>query len=79
MEVTIDLICDGGYLHWPTLICPFKHALASSPVRFIFTNLESILEDVECLFGIMKKRWRILDYGICFRDIKVGHRIFVTC
>ena len=21
----IYLICDGGYIHWPELICPFKH------------------------------------------------------
>ncbi len=29
-SVGIDLICDGGYLRWPELICPYKHKPVSS-------------------------------------------------
>ncbi len=34
---------------------------------------------VECVFGILKKRWKILEYGIRFRDIKVVEKIFNVC
>ena len=27
-------------------------------------NLESVRKDVECTYGILKKRWRCLDYGL---------------
>ncbi len=42
-------------------------------------HIESIHKDVECVFGILKKRWKILDYGIRFRDISVDEEIFVVC
>ena len=38
-------------------------------------NLESVQKDVECTFGILKKRWCILHYP----DIKKCEKIFVTC
>ena len=31
------------------------------------------------MFGILKKRWKILEYGIRFRDIKVVEKVFVVC
>lgn len=31
---------------------------------YFLSKIESIPEDVECVFGIPKKRWMILDYGI---------------
>ena len=42
-------------------------------------HAESVGEDVECVFGILKKRWKILNYGIRFRDISVVEKIFVVC
>lgn len=78
-EVGIYLICNGGYLRWRTLICPFKHASINTPEGYFSKNLERVRKDVECIFGILKKRWRLLDYGIRFRDIKVADKIFVTC
>lgn len=34
---------------------------------------------MECTFGILKKRWKILEYGIRFNDIKVVENIFIVC
>ncbi|KAL7454130.1 hypothetical protein ACHAXS_000322 [Conticribra weissflogii] len=78
-ETGVYLICNGGYLHWPVLMCPYKHASVASREGYFSTNVEGARKDVECTFGILKKRWRILDYGICFCDIKVGNKFFVTC
>ncbi len=77
--VGVYLICDGGYLRWPILICPFKGATAHSQMGYFSSNLESVRKDVECVFGILKKRWKILEYGIRFRDIKVVEKVFVVC
>ena len=73
------LICDGGYLRWPCLICPFKHESCSTQKGYFSSNLESVRKDVECTFGILKKRWKILEYGIRFNDIKVVENIFIVC
>ena len=73
------LICDNGYLRWPTTICPFKRAETGSPEDYFSTNLEGIRKDVECTFGILKKRWRILNNGFYHRDIRICEKIFLTC
>ena len=69
------LICDNGYLRWPTSICPYMHADRTSMEGYFSTNLESVRKDVECVFGIMKKRWKVLDHG--FR-MGCGCRMVVT-
>jgi hypothetical protein len=38
-----------------------------------------VRKDVECTFGILKKRWKALEYGIRFDDINVVERVFVSC
>ena len=61
------LICDGGYLRWVTLICPYTYASTHDGAgrRGYFNgNIESVRKDVECTYGILKKWWRTLDYGI---------------
>jgi hypothetical protein len=42
------------------------------------SNLESVRKDVECTYGILKKRWRILNNGLLYPDIKICEKIFVT-
>ena len=59
--------------------CPYKHELVSSKKGYFLSKIVSVREDVECVFGILKKRWKILDYGICFRDINVVEKVFVVC
>ena len=77
--VGVYLICDGGYLRWPILICPYAGAVEGSLEGYYSSNLESVRKDVECVFGILKKRWKILEYGIRFRDIAVVEKVFVVC
>ena len=33
---------------------------------------------MECTFGMLKKRWKILNNGLLYRNIKVCEKIFVT-
>ena len=51
------LICDNGYFCWPTSICPYAGSDNLSLEGFFLTNLESVRKDMECTFGILKKRW----------------------
>ena len=73
------LICDNGYLRWPQSICPYEGANKATLEGFFSTNLESVRKDVECTFGILKKRWRILNNGLHYRDIGKCEKIFVAC
>ena len=34
--------------------------------------------DIECSFGILKGRWRILKYGLRFRKITYCDKMFIT-
>jgi hypothetical protein len=78
-SVGVYLLCDGGYLHWPELICPFKHEPASSRKGYFSAKIESVRKDVECIFGIMKKRWKILDNGIRISNMQVVEEVFTVC
>lgn len=76
----IYLICDGGYLRWRTLICPYPHEHVASRKGHFSTNLESVRKDVECTFGILKKRWRILEFfGMHYRKMLKCEKIFRVC
>ena len=69
-ERGVYLICDNGYLCWPQAICPYVSVNKSTLEGFFSTNLESVRKDFECTFGILKKRWRILNNGLNYRDIR---------
>ena len=72
-------ICDNGYPRWPSSICPYAGCENSSLKGFFSTNLESVRKDVECTFGILKKRWQVLNDGLVYRDINKCKRIFNAC
>ena len=72
------LICDNGYLHWPQSIFSFLGQPSHTLEGYFSSNLESVRKDVECTFGILKKRWKILNNGLMFCNIKVCKKIFVT-
>ena len=78
-DTDVYFICDGGYVHWPELICPYKHEPVASKKGYFSSKIESIRKDVEYVFGIVKKRWRILDYGIRFKDMQKVERVFMVC
>ena len=42
-------------------------------------NIESVRKDVECCFGILKGRWKSLDFGFKHRRIQICQHIFVAC
>jgi hypothetical protein len=75
----VYFICNNGYHCWPTSICPYEQADSSTLEGYFSTNLEGVRKDVECTFGILKKRWRILNNGLEYRDIRICEKIFVVC
>ena len=72
------VIVDNGYLRWPTTIPPMKDSFNRSEQRFS-QWLESLRKDVECTFGILKERWRILKTGFCCHNTEVGDNVWMTC
>ena len=53
----VYFICDGGYHFWQTLIPPYKDQLEGSSMMEWSKHLESSRKDIECVFGILKKRF----------------------
>ena len=79
-EKGMYLICDNGYLWWPQLFLSLHGRWALPHRSGVFSsNIESVQKDVDCTFGISKKRWRILNNGFQFRDIGDCNKIFITC
>ena len=72
------LVDDNGYLLHSTTVPPIKSTNRRSEIRFS-AWLESMQKDVECTFGILKGRWRILKTGICLFGVKAADEIFLTC
>jgi hypothetical protein len=70
------LICDGGYLRWVTLVCPYSGSSETGQCGYFNDNLESIRKDVECTFGILRKRCRILDYGLLYCNMPKCEKVF---
>ena len=71
-------IVDNGYLSWPTMIPPSKNPTTYAEMRFS-KWVESLRKDVECTFGILKGRFRILKNGIPLHGIEVCDQMWLTC
>ncbi len=69
---------DNGYLSLPTLIPPLKLPTSYAEMRFS-KWLESMRKDVECTFGILKGRFRILKTGIPLHGVEVCDCVWKTC
>lgn len=72
------LMVDNGYLNWAVTIPPMKIANTRAQLRFS-KWLESMRKDVECTFGILKGRWRILKAGVRLSGTKTVDRVWKTC
>jgi len=59
-------------------VAPFKHAVLQSQIDWS-NGLESMRKDVECTFGIMKRRFRILAFGIRVQGLDFVDDIWHTC
>ena len=73
------LICDGGYHEWACLVSPYKHQLPGSALEKWSKTVESVRKDVECVFGILKKRFLFLKHPIRLHDPEQIKRAFLTC
>jgi hypothetical protein len=72
------LIVDNGYLAWSCTIPPIKSTSSEGEIRFS-QWLESVRKDVECTFGILKGRFRVLKSGIRLHGIEAADKIWLTC
>ena len=72
------LLVDGGYLPWSCTICPLKNYGSKKEGRWS-KWAESMRKDVECTFGILKGRWRILKTGIRLQSLGAVDDVWFTC
>jgi hypothetical protein len=72
------VLVDNGYIHWPTAIPPFKFLECHKEIRWS-KWLESMRKDVECAFGILKGRFRILKTGVRTHGVEACDKIWRTC
>ena len=72
-------ICDNGYMEWKKLICGFQGPLASVEEKVFTSVVGSTRHIIENVFSHLKKRWRMLDYGLRYRDVSYCHKVFITC
>ena len=72
------IACDNGYLAWSATVAPIKKSCSQKEIR-LSKWLEAIRKDVECTFGILKGRWRILKTGIRQHSLECCDDIWFTC
>lgn len=66
------------YLRWSVTVPPFKVTNLKQKIRWSRWP-QSMRKDVECTFGILKGRWRVLKTGICLQGEEIVDRIWLTC
>lgn len=71
------IIVDGGYQNISCFVDPLHDANGHKEVHWS-EFLESVRKDVECTFGILKSRFRILRNGLQY-DRVLSHQIVKTC
>jgi hypothetical protein len=72
------IMVDNGYLNRSITIPPMKSSLNIREIKWS-QWLESMRKDVECTFGILKGRWRILKAGIRVHGVRKADNIWHTC
>ena len=77
-EMGLYLIVDGGYHKWRCLQCPLKHSAIHREMLWS-KWLETVRKDVECVFGVLKGRFRCLKLPIYYHDKKTIDDMFFTC
>ena len=71
-------ICDGGYHHWAELQCLWKHTQIRQAHEWS-KRLESVRKDVECCFGRLKGRFRILKLPCRFQKKETLDKVGFSC
>ena len=72
------VIVDNGYHDWSVTVPPFSRTNDIQEIRWS-KWVESMRKDVECTFGILKGRWRILKCGVRVHGIDKVDLIWLTC
>lgn len=72
------LIVDNGYFEARILQCPEKSVSTLQEIR-LTRWIESVRKTVECVFGILKGRFRILKIPIRFQKQREVENVFKTC
>jgi hypothetical protein len=65
-------------MQWQCLICPFKAPSSAAELRWS-KALESVRKDIECFFGILQGRFRILKLPLQYRQHHDIDNMFMTC
>lgn len=72
------LLVDGGYHKWRCLQCPLKHS--AIPRETLWSEwAETVRKDVECVFGVLKGRFRCLKLPIFYHDKNKIDNMFYCC
>jgi len=71
-------LVDNGYHKWACTQAPGKNDLMRKEQR-VSEWIESFRKDSECVFGILKGRWRILKTGIRLEGCVPADNIWLTC
>lgn len=71
-------VVDNGYHNWACTQAPSKVNMLLAEQRFS-DWLESFRKDVECVFGILKGRWRVLKTGIRLEGPQAADNVWLTC
>ena len=58
--------------------CTTAQELLESVPASIFAMVGSLRKDVECTFGILKGRCRILNTGICLHNTEIVDHIWIS-
>ena len=69
---------DNGYHDWSITVPPFTNTKFRDEIRW-YEWMESMRKDVECAFGILKGRWRILKTGVCLHSTQAVDQVCLTC
>jgi hypothetical protein len=72
------IIVDNGYLDWSCTIPPYGVSNNIDKIRWS-KWLDSMRKDVECTFGILKGRWRILKSGVRLHGVDAVDSVWFTC
>jgi hypothetical protein len=71
------LISDGGYHRWPCFAFPIKSGTTRECFHEMVQGmLELVRKDIECVFGILKKRFAILK---AFNRNGKGSQLLTMC
>jgi len=71
-------LVDGGFMSWLCLMCGYKNTTDKPSWRWS-KWCESVRKCVECVFGILKKRWQILKTGFRMRTRAAMDDCWFSC